>query len=261
MKTTSKLLASLVFVAAFTAGCTGMGLPNSTGGSGANSTDPGFTGSVTMNGSPASGVTVFLKQFNNGKAGTFNGTSGHVGGTQYQTTTDSNGNYFLPVPAAAATGGGLYGVGYDASLNDSTQKTADKNKNGILWFTSPAFDLSQQTGNRVAVSFDTGWSATAFTPANGTTVQPSNGGITFTLPSYPHATGYEVDISSGNVAGTGTPANGSPIKGTSPQLTWSNPTNGTFNYEAKVTTPSGMAGVADFQAASPYLVFTVAGAQ
>ncbi|HEY9723681.1 MAG TPA: hypothetical protein V6D47_16840 [Oscillatoriaceae cyanobacterium] len=256
MKSTTKLFAAVVFAAAFTAGCNGMGLPNQTG----NTTDPGFTGSVTMNGSPASGVTVFLKQWNNGKAGTFNGTSGHVG-TQYQTTTDSQGNYFLPVPKDAVTGGGLYGVGYDASLSDSTQKTADNNKNGVLWFTSPAYDLSSQTGNRVSVSFDTGWSAAAFSPANGASIQPTNGGIAFTLPSYPHATGYEVDITSGSVAGSGSAVDGSPLKGTSPQLTWNNPSNGTYNYEAKVTTSSGMAGIADNQAASPYLVFTVTGAQ
>lgn len=240
-----KLFGAVVGVALL-AGCTGTGLPGQTTPTGA-----GFLVSVTKNGSPVANKTVFLKQYNSVAEGSY-GNSTRV--ANQTARTDSNGTVFLQAPADAVAAGGLFGVGYDAGDENAQNKDASKLTDEIQWFTTPAINLATKTGQRQNVSIDIGWAIAGFTPQTGATVTGKE--VKFTLPAKSGASEYEVVVNQGTVAGSGTKVFGE--KGANPSFTWSNASNGQYNYTGKFFTASGVAGI---QASSPVLVFTVAGAQ
>ena len=258
MKTTVKLIGFSVVAAALVAGCTGEGLP---GGTGADPSVPGFTVTVTKNGAPVKDRTIFQKKFNNVQEGQF-GNSDKVG---EGVKTNDQGIAFVPAPADAVSGGGLFGVGYDAAntqYGGNANNVAQANlKDEIQWFTTPAYNLNDKTGKRVSTSFDIGWNTEGFQPSNGGTVTGPN--VTFTLTEKQNATKYEVVVNKGNVAGTGSAATTTgALSGTGTTLTWNGAEAGTNNYQAKAFTPAGIAGVSfQDQMATPWLVFTVAGQQ
>lgn len=253
MKTTVKLLGFTVAAAAILAGCTGTGLPSgTTPGAG----QPGFSGRITKDGNAASGRKVFLKVWNGSTEGTFTGTSSNQ--TSINATTDSNGNYFLPLSADQVSGGGLFSVAYDAANTavggDANKASAANLTDEVQWFFSPPANLNNAPGKTVTVNFDIGWAINGFTPSNGAAISGKE--VKFIFPAKAGATEYEVLVNTGNTAGSGTRAFSQ--KGAAPTFTWSNASNGNYIYTAKVFTGSGVAGV---QASSPNLTFTVSGAQ
>lgn len=257
MKTTVKLLGFTVATAAILAGCTG-NLPTNTGTG--DLSKPGFTVTVTKNGQPVSGYNLFLKQFNNVSEGQF----GNSSATGTSVKTDSNGIAFVEAPQDAVNGGALFGVGYDAAntqFGGNRDKVAQSNNTDeIQWFTTPAVNLNTKTGKRVSLNFDVAWATAGFSPANGGTVQGPN--VTFQLAPKQGATKYEVVVSQGNVAGTGSPAApAGSLTSATPSITWTGAKAGTYNYQAKAFLPSGMAGIDANQTASSWLVFSVTGAQ
>jgi hypothetical protein len=254
MKTTVKLLGISVAAAAILAGCTGTGLPSGTnpGGNG----QPGFSGRITKDGQAASGRKVFLKIWNGATAGTFSGNS--TNRTEINATTDSNGNYFLPLTTEQVSAGGLFSVAYDSS-NTAVGGNANNVSAGTLtdevqWFFSPPADVNSAAGKTVTVNFDIGWAISGFTPKQGSAISGKE--VKFSFPAKTGATKYEVLVNSGSTAGSGTRAFSD--SGASPAFTWSNASNGNYVYTAKVFTEAGVSGV---QASSPNLTFSVTGAQ
>lgn len=244
------------------AGCTG-NVPGQLGQPG----QPGFSGRITKNNQGLPDRQVWLKRFSSGTEGTLTGGVA-VEGTRVK--TDSNGNYFIPAPADAVTAGALFGIGYDVANSsqggDTTKLDAKNLTDEIQWFSSPAYNLSTKSGNTVNVSFDVAWAISGFSPAYGSTVQATNKTVTFTLPPKTGATEYEVTVNSGTAAGAGSLVAGAgntpTLKGPNPTLTWPTAANGPYTYQAKAHMPNGVAGVSgNSQMASPWLVFTVAGAQ
>lgn len=252
MKTTVKLLGFTVAAAAILAGCTGTGLPSGTTPNG----QPGFTGRITKNGNAVSGRKVFLKVWTGATEGQFGGTSSNQ--TSINATTDSNGNYFLPLSSDQVSNGGLFSVAYDASKtelggnanNVSAQNLTDE----VQWFFSPPANVNNAAGKTVTVNFDLGWAINGFTPANGAAVSGKT--VKFTLPAKAGATQYEVVVNNGSTAGSGSTA--FDQKSATPSFTWDSASNGNYIYTAKVFTESGVSGV---QASSPNLTFSVSGAQ
>ena len=104
MKTSVKLLGFAVASAAVLTACNGNSLPGSTGTPAPD--QPGFTGRITKNNMAVSGRKVFLKQWTGATAGQFGGNSSNQ--TGINATTDSNGNYFLPLTAEQASSGGIF---------------------------------------------------------------------------------------------------------------------------------------------------------
>lgn len=245
MKTT-QLFGAAVLVTTFAAGCTGQGLPTSTNPGDGN---PAITGRITKDGQPVSGRTVFLKQFNGVSEGSYANAT-RVSGVTTQTRND--GTFTLTAPADAVTAGALFGVGYDAGDANAANKSAQTLTDEIQWFTSPAINLSTKTGKTANVNFDIGWAISGFNPSNGSVVNART--VNFTMPAKSGATRYEVIALNGNAAGTGTRAFSGDA--TTPSITWSNASNGTYNWTAKYFTGAGAGGV-DLQASSPALVFTV----
>ncbi|MFN3428462.1 MAG: hypothetical protein ACK46X_00760 [Candidatus Sericytochromatia bacterium] len=252
MKTTTKLLGITVVAAAILAGCTGSGLPSGTTPNG----QPGFSGRVTKNGNAVNGRKVFLKIWNGATAGTFSGNS--TNRTEINATTDSNGNYFLPLTTEQVSSGGLFGVAYDASntaVGGSANAVSAANlTDEVQWFFSAPASLGTATGSTVNVNFDIGWAINGFTPSNGAVVSGKE--VKFAFPTKTGATKYEVVVNSGSTAGSGSKVFGET--GAAPTFTWPNAGNGNYVYTAKVFTDSGVSGV---QASSPNLTFTVTGAQ
>jgi hypothetical protein len=241
-----KLFAGVVGVALIAAGCTGNNLPTST-----NATGAGFQVSVSKNGTPVANKTVFLKQYNGVSEGSY-GNSSRV--ANQTAKTDSQGIAFLQAPGDAVTAGGLFGVGYDAGDENAQNKSAATLTDEVQWFTTPAINLANKTGNRQTVSIDIGWAVNGFTPQNGANVTGKK--VEFTLPAKQGATEYEVVVNQGTVAGSGTKAFSD--KKATPSFTWNDASNGSYNYTGKFFTASGAAGI---QASSANLVFNVTGAQ
>jgi hypothetical protein len=252
MKTTVKLLGFTVAAAAILAGCTGTGLPSGTTPNG----QPGFSGRITKGGNAVSGRKVFLKVWSGATEGQFGGTSSNQ--TSINATTDSNGNYFLPLTADQVSGGGLFSVAYDASKTElggnANNVSAANLTDEVQWFFSPPANLNNAPGKTVTVNFDIGWAISGFTPANGAAISGSD--VTFTLPAKSGATQYEVVVNKGSTAGSG--ASAFDQKSSTPSIKWSGAAAGPYIYTAKVFTESGVSGV---QASSPNLTFTVSGAQ
>lgn len=250
MKTTVKLLGFTVATAAILAGCTG-NLPTGTGAAG----QPAFQGRVTKNNQPVQGRKVFLKVWNGSTEGTFSGTSSNR--TDITATTDSNGQYSLPLTAEQVSAGGLFSVAYDAANTatggDANKASAANLNDEVQWFFSPPANLNTAPGKTINVNFDIGWAVNGFTPANGAAISGKE--VKFAFPAKDGATKYEVLVNSGSTAGSGTKAFGD--SGASPMFTWSNASNGNYIYTAKVFTQAGVSGV---QASSPNLTFTVTGA-
>jgi hypothetical protein len=227
-------------------------------GTGTNPGTPGFAVHLTKNGANLSGRTVFLKSFNGGSIGSLTGGNGVSGSG---VSTDNNGNAFVPVQANAVSG--LFGVGYDASNTNfggtANKQDASNNQDEIQWFSTPAYNLSTATGNSVPVSIDVGWNTQGFRPAYNTTVQGPN--VTFSVPSYTGANSYEWDIHTGNIAGNGSNASGSPLTSSSPTTTWNNANAGPYTYQVKAFTSAGVAGGGGNQTATPWVLFSVGGGQ
>lgn len=251
MKTTVKLLGFSIATAAFLAGCTG-NLPTNTGVAG----QPAFQGRITKNNQPVSGRKVFLKVWNGSTEGTFTGTSSNR--TDITATTDSNGQYSLPLTAEQVSGGGLFSVAYDSSNTAAGGKAENVSAatltDEVQWFFSPPANLNTAPGKTINVNFDIGWAITGFTPSNGAVVTGKS--VDFRFPTKEGATEYEVRVNTGTTAGSGSTAFNQ--KGASPTFNWNGASNGSYTYTAKVFTQSGVSGV---QASSPNLTFTVAGAQ
>jgi hypothetical protein len=251
MNNSMKLIAGTVLTLGFLAGCTGSNLPTATAGGG----QPGFSGRVTKNNLGVADKTVWLKKYT-GKEGSLEGGSA-VTGTGVK--TDSNGQYFIPAPADAVSGGALFGVAYDATNTqfngNATAGDAGTNKDEVQWFSTPAVDLSTKSGKTANVSFDIGWASTGFTPAYGSVVSAPN--VSFSLPTKEGATQYEVRIVTGKVIGSGSTVK-TVSSATATGLTWEGATPGDYHYQAKVLLPAGIAGVTGSnQAASPELIFSV----
>jgi hypothetical protein len=251
MKTTVKLLGFTVATAAILAGCTG-NLPTGTGTAG----QPAFQGRITKNNQPVQGRKVFLKVWNSATEGTFSGTSSNR--TEINATTDSNGQYSLPLTAEQVSAGGLFSVAYDASntaVGGKAENVSAATLNDeVQWFFSPPANLNAAPGKTINVNFDIGWAVAGFTPSNGAAITGKE--VKFAFPAKEGATKYEVLVNNGSTAGSGTKAFNE--SGASPMFTWSNASNGNYIYTAKVFTQAGVSGV---QASSPNLTFSVTGAQ
>jgi hypothetical protein len=217
---------------------------------------PAFQGRVTKHGQPVAGRTIFLKVWNGASEGTFGGVSSNR--TEINATTDSNGQYTLPLTAEQVSAGGLFSVAYDAANTatggDPNKVSAANMTDEVQWFFSPPASLNNAPYKTISVNFDIGWAINGFTPANGATLAGRS--VTFAMPVKHGATKYEVLVNAGNIAGSGSRVF-SEIS-TTPRITWNDATAGNYIYTTRIYTQEGVTGI---MASSPNISFTVTNTQ